>query len=292
MFWRVFGPAWTGEEIDRQLTLLKGAGVGGVMTCFTYPVALDDPASGILNQTFLSPQFLETLRHAARRARQLGLAFGVCGGTGWPFGGPTVSTHDAAQRLRMEIAPPRADGTGYDLPELREGERILATFPHERGRCVFVTGPTRMAVKRAALGGEGYVADHFSREAALRYLEAVVAPMLDAAEGRIDTVFCDSLEVYGANWTHDFPAHFRRLRGYDLIPRTPARAVRGRGGGGARPALRFLADCRGAGGRSVRAPRLRVAARPWRRLRPGALRDAVHGPDGRAILRYALGRAV
>jgi hypothetical protein len=41
MFWRVFGPAWTPPEIDYQLGLLKDAGVGGVMTFFMYPVALD-----------------------------------------------------------------------------------------------------------------------------------------------------------------------------------------------------------------------------------------------------------
>src|SRR5262249_15606350 len=27
--------------------------------------------------------------------------------------------------------------------------------------------------------------------------------------------------VYGANWTHDFPAQFRKRRGYDLIPHLP-----------------------------------------------------------------------
>src|SRR5436190_18272400 len=56
MFWRIFGPAWASEGIDEQLEALQRAGVGGVMTCFTYPVALDDPARGIKNQPFLSPE--------------------------------------------------------------------------------------------------------------------------------------------------------------------------------------------------------------------------------------------
>ena len=68
---------------DDQLQQLQQAGVGGVMTCFTYPIALDDPAKGIKNERFLSPEFLDTLRYAAEKARQLGLNFGVCGGTGW-----------------------------------------------------------------------------------------------------------------------------------------------------------------------------------------------------------------
>src|SRR5690349_25066130 len=61
MFWRVFGPAWKPAEIDFQMHQLKQAGVGGVMTNFTYPVALDDPAKGIRSQKYLSPEFLETL---------------------------------------------------------------------------------------------------------------------------------------------------------------------------------------------------------------------------------------
>lgn len=44
MFWRIFGPAWTKEEIDYQFGELKKAHVGGVMAAFNYPVALDDPA--------------------------------------------------------------------------------------------------------------------------------------------------------------------------------------------------------------------------------------------------------
>jgi hypothetical protein len=243
MFWRIFGPAWSREEIDRQLEQLQRAGVGGVMTCFTYPLALDDPASGIENQAFLSPAFLDTFRYAAVRSKQLGLEFGVCGGTGWPFGGPSVSLRDAAQRLRAVAAT--AEGDSFVLPKLREGERYLAAFCGSRDvtafiredrlripgegqaslpACqVFIAGPTFMKVKRPSLGGEGYVVDHFSRGAARRYMDTVAAPMLQAApDDLLRTLFCDSLEVYRANWTHDFPAQFLRRRGYDLIPHLPA----------------------------------------------------------------------
>src|SRR5437868_10041372 len=112
MYWRIFGPAWQREEIDYQFGLLRQAGVGGVMTAFTYPVALDDPATGIFNQKFLSREFLETLRYAAEKARQAGLRFSVVGGTGWPFGGPSVTLEDAAQRLRMETLAPSPNGKG------------------------------------------------------------------------------------------------------------------------------------------------------------------------------------
>lgn len=237
MHWRVFGPAWSHDEIAYEFDRLKEAGVGGVMTCFTYPVALDDPVRGIKNQTFLSPEFLETLRAAAELARERGLRFGVVGGTGWPYGGPGVSIHDAAQHLRRESLRPLPSGSGFALPKLREGERIVALFSGSRqltvpaadksvdaqGPCTaFVSGPTGMRVKRPSLGAEGLVVDHFSREAAGRYLDSVVGPMRRAVpNGLLQSVFCDSLEVYNANWTHDFPAQFRKRRGYDLIPRLP-----------------------------------------------------------------------
>jgi hypothetical protein len=248
MYWRVFGPAWTPPEIDAQFVELKEAGVGGVMTMLFYPVEPDDPANGVHNQRFLSPEFLETLAYAARKAKELGLRFSVQGGTGWPFGGPMVSKRDAAQRVRQEIVQPSADG-GLRLPELREGERCIAAFhganptpalPYVRGGGktllpddggsrgeaalplrLFIAGPTGMQVKRPALGAEGLVVDHYSRPAALRYVETAVAPLLAAAPGMIESIFCDSLEVYRANWTHDFPEQFRRRRGYDLMPRLP-----------------------------------------------------------------------
>ena len=241
MFWRIFGPAWNRDEITAQLEQLHQAGAGGVMACFTYPVALDDPAQGVHNQNFLSPEFLDTFGYAAAEAKRRHLEFGVCGGTGWPYGGPSVSLHDAAQRIRQELGKPLSDGTGWQLPKLREGERYLAVFL--AGRNVtesvqedrlpgkarqppqsFIVGPTYMRVKRAGLGAEGYVIDHFSAAATQRYMDQVVGPMLRAAppDAPVRSVFCDSLEVYGASWTHDFLSAFRRQCGYDLIPHLPA----------------------------------------------------------------------
>ena len=109
VFWRVFGPAWERGEIGYQLDLLKAAHVGGVMTFFMYPVAVD--GDGVHNQRFLSPEFLAHLAYAARRCQELDLHFSIAGGTGWPFGGPTVIAADAAQQLRRSVAPATANGS-------------------------------------------------------------------------------------------------------------------------------------------------------------------------------------
>lgn len=84
MFWRVFGPAWEPGEIDYQFRLMKAAGIGGILTFFFYPVALDNPQAGIHNDKLGSPEFLKMLGLAAQKAKDTGLRFSVAGGSGWP----------------------------------------------------------------------------------------------------------------------------------------------------------------------------------------------------------------
>jgi hypothetical protein len=90
----------------------------------------------------------------------------------------------------------------------------------------FLDSPTGQQVKRPTLGMEGNVLDHHSREAMGLFLRAAGDRVMDAlaSEGGppFHSVFCDSLEVYGADWTADFLAEFEKRRGYDLRPHLPA----------------------------------------------------------------------
>lgn len=213
MHWYIFGPAWTVEESRRELDMMRQAHIGGVLIFPTYPVAVDDPGRSIRNQRHLSPEFLDTFRRVTAAARKMGLHADAVIGTGWPYGGPTVTLEDAAKRLRRIAIQP-----GGVLPPLKKGEELVAVFDND----AFVSGPTLMEVKRAALGGEGLVLDHYSRAALERYLDAVGRPLVEAAGGNLRSVFCDSLEVYRANWTGGFPEIFRVRRSYDLLPFLPA----------------------------------------------------------------------
>jgi hypothetical protein len=236
LYWRVFGPAWTEPEIDRQLALMKAAGLGGTTIYFLYPVEPDDPARGIVNQRFGSPEFLRTFAYACRKAAETGLRISVNGGTGWPFGGPTVTPADKALNLReiraargadaAEIMKPVPEQTlvaaflgGRDVTaELRRGKW---SGPLAEELRLYVSAPTGQGVKRAAYGGEGHVLNHYDRPALERWLKANAHPLIEAAGGRLEGFGCDSLEAYHANWTPDLPAEFLRRRGYDLIPRLP-----------------------------------------------------------------------
>ena len=128
-------------------------------------------------------------------------------------------------RSRVVPGQPRTEGgTGT----VRRGTAVRE-LPVSEGRwriMVFLDSPTGQQVKRPTLGMEGSVLDHHSREAMQLFLRAAGDRVLDglaaAADPPFHSVFCDSLEVYGADWTADLLAEFKGRRGYDLAPHLPA----------------------------------------------------------------------
>jgi alpha-L-rhamnosidase len=240
MRWWWFGPSVSRPELERELTAMADAGLGGVEVAYVYPLATATTEFG-------SEAFLADLRFAAERAHELGLRFDLTLGSGWSFGGPHIPSELAARQLyweRREIGPGQLEvpvvsaWPGDDLVAAYIGAGSLQELPasYERlpvvdGRLMIKTGAgprvvllayarlTGQNVKRAALGAEGPVLDHYSAAATEAHLEAVGAPMLDAVPAElVGSVFCDSLEVYGSDWTPNLLAEFTRRRGYDLLP--------------------------------------------------------------------------
>ena len=65
--------------------------------------------------------------------------------------------------------------------------------------------------------------DHYDQAAIAKHLAAVGEPLLRAfGDTPPHSVFSDSLEVYGSDWTPGFLAEFQKRRGYDLTPYLPA----------------------------------------------------------------------
>src|SRR5437763_634039 len=86
----------------------------------------------------------------------------------------------------------------------------------------FSAGRTKMMVKRAAAGAEGFVLDHYNRTAIEHHLRAVGEPLLKALGPHPPyAVFSDSLEVFASDWTGDLLEEFQKRRGYDLTPYLP-----------------------------------------------------------------------
>lgn len=202
VYWIWFGPAVTRAEIDRDLDNMRRAGIGGTVLLPVYPLTEEG------NLPFLSSEFLDILDYAARRHKELGLTFDVTAGTGWPYGGPWITPDLGARMIRIRAA---AD-------PLKPNEEIAARF----GDRVVVSMPTGMRVKRPSIGDEGLVLDHYNRHALEKHLEVAGEKLWQAVRAAgIRSFWCDSLEVFQANWTPGFPERFQRLRGYDLKPLLP-----------------------------------------------------------------------
>jgi hypothetical protein len=255
MRWWWFGPFVEEAELARELEAMAAAGIGGVEVAAVYPLSTSDAereAGG-----FLSERHLSRLRFAAETAHRLGLRFDVTLGSGWSYGGPHITDETAARRLRWDAreVPPRAlriaapswpgdelvaayvgDGseqeppTRWDPLPVSDGAVEVPTGSGPRVVLLAVSSPTGQNVKRAAAGAEGPVLDHCSRAATEAHLRAVADPILAAVGSELVTaVFCDSLEVYAADWTPALPAEFRTRRGYDLLPELPLLHTRGEG---------------------------------------------------------------
>lgn len=243
---------WMGNIVDKEnlthnLEEYAKAGIGSLEITPIYGVQEKD-ADEI---PYLSPLWMEMLKHTEAEATRLGMQIDMNNGTGWPFGGPDVSIEDAASRLviseytitggkKQEIEIEVTDEKDKNYAKL---SRLMA-FP-EKGKCVDLTskvadgklawkapkgkwrliaafcGKTRQMVKRAAPGGEGYVMNHLSSTAVKNYLGKFDKAFAGSNTTFPHNFFNDSYEVYGADWTEDFFEQFAARRGYKLEEHLP-----------------------------------------------------------------------
>lgn len=257
MRWWWFGPAVTKTQLEREMRLMKEGGIGGFEVQPVYPLALDDASAGIKTLPFLSDEFIDALRFTAEKSRELGLRFDLTIGSGWPYGGATVPVNEAAGRLRVERVKISEGSRRVKMPDVGISEKLLAVFYGRlQGQTVapdslkeitdlrdgaawlpegvsgqqevlfFIASRTGQQVKRPAVGSEGFVINHLDRGALDNYVKSVGDRMLQGlGANRPQAVFCDSLEVYNADWTGDLLEEFQKRRGYDLKPQLPALVI-------------------------------------------------------------------
>ena len=257
MRWWWFGPAVTRPELTRELEQMKAGGFSGFEIQPVYPLELDDPKTGFRNLPYLSDEFLDNVRFVNGEAQRLGLRASITLSSGWPYGGPHTPVTEAAAALHLVRTPIAAGIHSVPLPATANGETLTAAFlapvdwegkqptsvpvmlalpatgslrmmlpaPASDGHHAvlwFISSRTGQQVKRPAVGAEGFVLDHFSREAIDDHLHYVADKLIAAFGDRPPySVFSDSLEVYGADWTPGFLDQFRSRRGYDLLPHLP-----------------------------------------------------------------------
>jgi hypothetical protein len=241
--WWWMGNAVDEHNLDTLLRQYADAGFGGVEITPIYG------AKGYEDKylPYLSPEWMAMLKHTVASASKYGMQVDINLGTGWPFGGPQITTEHSATRLiirqfevkkgeklsgKIEPAEVRQRNretklqtlTGYgpdnlilDLTNFVTSDGTLDWKAEEGDWTLYAafSARTMQMVKRAAPGGEGLTFDHFSKPALDVYLKRFDKAFNGSNQG-IRAFFNDSYEVYGTNWTDNFFDEFERRRGYNL----------------------------------------------------------------------------
>ncbi len=238
---------WLGSSVDSagltaNMEDLQQAGFGAVEITPIYGI------NGAENRhiDYLSPRWMNMYKHTYAEGKRLGINIDMNNGTGWPFGGPTISTADAAckvifqkypvkggSRFEKKIVPNDPKQTDIatvaavvaysadrkiDLTDKVTKDRMLSWEVPDGDWAIWVVfnGKTLQKVKRAAPGGEGWVMNHYSKDVVQRYLGRFDEAFASTGAPWPNSFFNDSYEVYGANWSENLFTEFEKRRGYRL----------------------------------------------------------------------------
>jgi hypothetical protein len=241
----------TREEIIRELDLMKEAGIGGVEI---NPVEMPEQITGLERQgiIWLSNEWIDILRSTTEEAKKRDMIADLIVGTGWPFGAEFLDAEETIQGLYAKTK--EYHGPGIELAELpnldaetEQYEQVVlipgnitdassvrdytAEIQDNKfvelelvdGKNILIVTVKRSkfrTVMHGAPGGAGPVLDHFNKAAVEKYLKNMsrkLNPALDGKMGNwIRAMFCDSIELAGANWTSDFQEEFEKRRGYSI----------------------------------------------------------------------------
>lgn len=240
-YWWWMGSAVDRENIHKQLSDFAEAGLGGVHIIPIYG------ARGFEERflSFLSEEWFALVDYTIEEAQKLNMGVDLTLGTGWPYGGPWISSEFAANLLVVRVfsvmnsrkiplnvsqlksqyelidivaAYASSQNEEVDLtPYLRHESHTLKVSKSDWKITLFGIQQTQQRVKRAAPGGEGLVLDYFDSKAVKHYLNHFDSAFAHTEHPVHPRAFYhDSYEVYGANWTPQFTSAFILQQGYDL----------------------------------------------------------------------------
>jgi len=111
-----------------------------------------------------------------------------------------------------------------DVPFEKNRETIEITIPEgEYILYALVKYTGFQAVINGAPGAAGPVLNHYNQVAVEKFLSRMsdeLFPHLGGAKS-FRAMFCDSMELEGANWCHDFAEEYKKRKGYDITPYLP-----------------------------------------------------------------------
>lgn len=249
--WWWLGSALDKENVSWNMKQYADHGIGALEITPLYGVK----GNSKNNIEYLSPKWMDMLKYVMQEGKKNNIQIDMNNGTGWPFGGPATPIEEAAGMAVFVDTIANESvlrNLIFSFPEKKKKslsvysrlDKVMA-FPKNvkkyKGGCIDVTAfvndgklswkapkkgtwriialydsRTRQQVKRAAPGGQGYVIDHFDKNAVANYLKRFDDAFVSTATPWPHTMFNDSYEVYDADWTPTLPAEFEKRRGYSL----------------------------------------------------------------------------
>jgi hypothetical protein len=139
------------------------------------------------------------------------------------------SKNDSIERrvYHLRLVPARLErfAPGTDVtPRYQNGELRLDVPEGAHVLYILVRQTGFQAVINGAPGADGPVLNHFNAAAVRKYLDhmsGALEPVVGRLGDSFRAMFCDSLELEGANWCADLPEEFQRRRGYAIEPYLP-----------------------------------------------------------------------
>src|ERR1035437_3003426 len=134
-FWWRMGSSVTKQGMTQNLEDMHTAGIGGVLIIPIYGEKGDE-----LNFIkYLSPEWMELLKHTVNEAKRLGMGVDMATGTGWPFGGPNVSLKDAAKAFYVKAVKIMDHANVRDYRKGNNTNLLALAAYDERGNYVDIT---------------------------------------------------------------------------------------------------------------------------------------------------------
>jgi hypothetical protein len=127
----------------------------------------------------------------------------------------------------MRLAPASLDSMDavVNMDAQTDKDSITINVPEGKFVLYFLVKITGyMNVILGAPGAAGPVLNHFNKEAVQKYINKMsdaLTPKIGLLGNKFRSVFCDSMELQGANWCADMAEQFKLRRKYDLVPYLP-----------------------------------------------------------------------
>jgi hypothetical protein len=251
VWWWWHGSAVDQTNLSHELQRFHDAGLGGVQITSIFGVA----GAEARDIPYLTPRWLDMMGYTVDEAKRLGMGLTMTLGSGWCFGGPTVSNEEAnanvvvktfslgvGERLNEKFDRKTTqalvafgpDGRSIDLTDsiTTNGDVFFSPGGNWRGSSntappktwtVYAISqkPSGQKVKRAAPGDEGWMLNPAYPQAVTNWLTWFDKAFANYSGSKPQAVFQDSYE-YRTDWSPDFFAQFEMRRGYKLQDELPA----------------------------------------------------------------------